>query len=269
MDETTIETMEAEDSLELSAEDFEGETSPEAEAESGAEEEQENADAGEAEGQTEQAPSQEEEGFEIVYNGQKMKLSRQEMITAAQKGMNYDHVYGELQQLRQAPEFALLDRYAAQNGMNRQQYMQALAQAETDRRVQQEVEKGVPEETARRLVNLEQEQARQQQQRAAAQSELGKRQARERQVAEFHKEFPDVTEFPDEVMARIVRGETPVSAYRAYQIEQLNAKIASLEQEKAAQAVTEQNKKKSVGSVSGGGNGNDPFMDAFDSAFGE
>lgn len=267
MEETTIETMEAEDSLELSAEDFEGETSPEAEAESGAEEAQEKP-AEPEEGQ-EQAPSQEEEGFEIVYNGQKMKLSRQEMITAAQKGMNYDHVYGELQQLRQAPEFALLDRYAAQNGMNRQQYMQALAQAETDRRVQQEVEKGVPEETARRLVNLEQEQARQQQQSAAAQSELGKRQERERQVAEFHKEFPDVTEFPDEVMARIIRGETPVSAYRAYQIDQLNAKIASLEQEKAAQAVTEQNRKKSVGSVSGGGNGNDPFMDAFDSAFGE
>ena len=111
----------------------------------------------EPETQTEPKSDAKPETIRIKYNGKEQDITLEQAVELAQKGMNYDHVYGELQQLRQAPEFALLDRYAAQNGMNRQQYMQALAQAETDRRVQQEMEKGIPEETARRLVNLEQE----------------------------------------------------------------------------------------------------------------
>ena len=40
------------------------------------------------------------EVFTVKYNGKEQTLSRDEMVTNAQKGMNYDHIYAELQDAR-------------------------------------------------------------------------------------------------------------------------------------------------------------------------
>lgn len=42
--------------------------------------------------------------LEIKYNGEAKTLSKEEAVSLAQKGMNYDHVYNELLSLRQVSD---------------------------------------------------------------------------------------------------------------------------------------------------------------------
>lgn len=46
----------------------------------------------------------EEFQLQVKYNGESKMLSREEAVTLAQKGMNYDHVKQQLDQLKNAPE---------------------------------------------------------------------------------------------------------------------------------------------------------------------
>ena len=265
MEENTIDTMEAED-LSFDAEDWaEDTTAPDGSAGEG-----DGAAAAEEVPAAEEAPAEEApagDALTIKYNGAEMTLSREQAVTLAQKGMNYDKIIAERDRLREAPEIALVRRMAEVNGMTPEQYMQALEQAETRQKVQAYVQQGASEEMARRMVQLEAEQKQHAQAEAARQSNDARKSQIRAQVEEFHRAYPDVTEFPPAVMARIREGEHPVAAYRAYQIEQMSAEIKALKEQQAAKAVTEKNRAKAVGSVSGGGAAADPMMDAFDSVF--
>jgi len=46
-------------------------------------------------------PAQEEPTYTVKYNGQEMQLPVSDLITSAQKGMNYDHVHDELLKIRE------------------------------------------------------------------------------------------------------------------------------------------------------------------------
>ena len=267
MEENTIETMGAEEDLSFDMDDWAEDTSsPEETADESvtAEETGETAEEAPAAEQAEAAG----EGLTIKYNGEEMTLSREQAVTLAQKGMNYEKVLQERDRLRAAPEIELVARMARLNGMEPAQYMEALAQAETNRQVQAYVQRGVPEEEARQLVQLQAEKKRNDAEAAKRQSADAQKEQIRRQVEEFRKEYPDVAEFPPEVLTRIRAGEHPVSAYRAYQIGQMEAELKALKEQKAAQAVTEKNRTKTLGSVSGGGAASDPMMEAFDSVFG-
>ena len=48
--------------------------------------------------------------LEIKYNGEAKTLSKEEAVSLAQKGMNYDHVYNELLSLRQSGDDASYER---------------------------------------------------------------------------------------------------------------------------------------------------------------
>lgn len=54
----------------------------------------------------------EEPKYKVIYNGEEMELAVSELITSAQKGMNYDHVKGDLDNQRKtsAEATAALDR---------------------------------------------------------------------------------------------------------------------------------------------------------------
>lgn len=273
MEENTIETMEAEDSLDFDAEDWAEDTSSPEESteesvtggtEAAEESTEEAVGAPAAEEKPEEAPG---ETFGIKYNGEEMQLSREQMTTLAQKGMNYDKVLEERDRLRAAPEIELVARMARLNGMTPVQYMEALQQAETNQRVQAYIQKGVPEEEARQLVQLQAEKRKNDAEIRKRQSADAQKDRIRMQVEEFRKEYPDVNEFPPEVLGRIRQGEHPVSAYRAYQIAQMETEIKALREQKTAQAVTEKNRAKSVGSVAGAGAASDPMLDAFDSVF--
>ena len=121
-----------------------------------------------------------------------------------------------------------------------------------------QMQRGIPEDVARRLQALEGAQR----QREAEEQARAAAQARNRDLAAFVKAYPDVTEFPEEVVAAISQGEKPLAAYQAYENKQLKAKLAAYQK-------NEENKQKTAGSMKGSGASEeaDAFSSGFDSAF--
>ncbi len=203
--------------------------------------------------------------YKVKYNGTEMELPVSELITHAQKGMNYDHVLQERDALRNAPELQMLDRYAKASGMTRQQYVEYLDKQMQESEVQQQIASGVPEGVARRLTELERAESMRKEKETAMEA-----QAQERARYEaFIRAYPEVKEFPEEVAQAIVSGEEPLSAYRAYENRRLLTEIEALKSQLQAKEKNENNKKKDFGGADSEGSdeGQDAFLAGLASAF--
>ena len=188
----------------------------------------EEAEPAEEETNPEPENPQQEEPEQPVYTlkhlGQEVQMGLDDLIMNAQKGLDYDHVRQEYDRMRNAPEFQILDRYAQQAGMTREQYVQELMRQEQEARVQQEVGRGVPEDVARRLLQLEQDKR----QREAMEAQQRRQQEQRQAFVELAREYPGIKEFPPEVIQAVAKGEKPLSAYRAWENKQLRQKIVRL-----------------------------------------
>lgn len=224
--------------------------------------EKETGDATAAEAEA-QSPAEEAFSLPVKYNGQEQTLSREQAIEYAQKGMNYDHVAGELKQLREAPEFTLIDQLARSAGMTRREYVEQLKGELERQEVEKYIRQGIPEDYAKQLLENRRRADETQAQMEDMKKELEDMKAREASAMRwgaFLQKHPDVSGFdalPDEVKARVSGGEDPETAYTAYENKILKEKLQAMEQrEKNAQAAP--------GSVSGDGQGEE--MDSFQRA---
>ncbi len=78
---------------------------------------------------TEQQPEEQpEQMVQITHLGEVKEVPLSEAITLAQKGMDYDHVRQERDELKNAPENALMDYFAQKGGMTRAEYIESLRQ---------------------------------------------------------------------------------------------------------------------------------------------
>ena len=205
--------------------------------------ENESADAGEGEtNQNGESDENEPERYEVVYNGQKLSLTLDELKTNAQKGMNYDHVHNELVNLRNSPALGVIERYARNSGMTTEQYVQYLHDLEGKQRVNQMTEQGVPEAYAKRLLELEDKDRARQEREAAEQKRADER----AQYNKFIQEYPGVKaeDIPSEVWQRFGNGMDLTAAYAIYENKALKNQLQQYKQ-------NEVNKQKSVGSVKG------------------
>jgi hypothetical protein len=229
--------------------------------------------------QTEQVV--EETSFlDIVYNGQPMHLTKEQAITLAQKGQNYDKKVQELEALKNSPERQIFARMAQQSGMTVDQLISSFEDNLRQSTIQVRAEQLMRNEymdqaTAMRVAKaeLEKEELLNQrnaevQQRNQAQQELIQRQQAEQQKqAQFNNEFAELLrENPDfakkyptfdslpKVMQEAVRNGSGIKgAYQQVQIEELRNEVAAYKQ-------NEKNKSMSPGSVSGvGTKAIDPF----------
>ena len=194
----------------------------------------------------------------VKHLGQEMELSMDELIANAQKGLDYDHVREERDQLRQSPEISLLDRLSKAAGMTRSEYVAAVEQRQKEQEIAAQMQRGIPEEAARRLQKLEEAETRREAEERAREAA----QVRNQDLMDFIKAYPDVQEFPEEVLAAISKGEKPLYAYQAYENRQLKTKLAAFQK-------NEENKQKTAGSMKGSGTPEeaDAFSSGFDSAF--
>lgn len=184
----------------------------------------------------------EPERHEIVYNGQKLSLTLDELKTNAQKGMNYDHVHKELMDLRNSPALGVIEKYARKSGMTTEQYVQHLQQLDEAQRVNQMTGEGVPEAIAKRLIELEDKDKARSEKEAAEQ----KRANETAQYNKFLREYPDVkaADIPEEVWQRFRDGMDLTASYAIYENKSLKNQVQQFKQ-------NETNKQKSVGSVKG------------------
>lgn len=211
---------------------------------------------GEGEQPVEPEAASAEQTVTITHLGQTQEIPLSEAVSLAQKGMDYDHVRQERDELRQAPAWEVMDYFAARSGQTREEYIQTLREQMEQDQLAQYTAQGMDEQTAKTLLELKQFKERQEE-------ENRKKEEEEKKKKEYHRFFesyPDVNpaDIPDEVWQRVGQGESLLGAYQAHENQQLKAKLAALEQ-------NEKNKQAAVGSLAGeaGQDEVDPFLQGF------
>ena len=203
------------------------------------------------------------ETFTLKVNKEERQVSREEMITLAQKGADYDRVkeqntrhqqtIADLQSKlegvsSQQAVLDILDTIAQKSGSTLEQLAESLY-------VNFRKSAGASEDVAReelKSAKLEKElnsykakQTQQQEQETDAEARA------QHDIEEFGREYPDVTlteELVDKLTPDIRNGMSLSAAYRKYEKAQDSAKIADLERQLAAKAQNTKNKQRSPGS---------------------
>ncbi|MFV0551057.1 MAG: hypothetical protein ACK5L6_03920 [Anaerorhabdus sp.] len=213
----------------------------------------------------------EESFIDIVYNGESKKLSKEETITLAQKGMNYDKVNENLQNLRNSKELQMLNRMAQESGLSPTDYLTKLDNFQKEsfvNKVYAQLKERCPDapdnlllENASNYVN-QQVQARNEEQYRLQQMEQQKEEEfYSNQIELFTQKYPDVdlAKLPGEVLLNINKGMPLVAAYQDYENSQLRKEIETLK-------LNNKNKTVSPGSLKGNQtaeNESDPFLQGF------
>ena len=194
--------------------------------------------------------------YKVKYNGVEQDLPVSELVTLAQKGMNYDKVAAQARE--QGPEVQMVRQAIAQSGMDAQTFFEQWRQGLDAAAMQQQIDAGMTPEAAARFVAMERQMQVQQAEERAATEEARVRAG----VMDFVAAYPDVKEFPPEVMALMEQGVPPLYAYRSYENAQLRARVQELETGAAAKAADQRNRARAPGSAAGMAEGeeSDPFL---------
>ena len=227
-----------------------------------------------AEGEPETKPAEEE--FELKFNKETRKVSRQEMIDWAQKGLNHDRMQQQRDQFRtERDELAkykeengslleLLGTVAQQSNMQPVDFLNAM-------RENLLVSKGMSRETAKERIAREDAEKKIKSEAAAQQQkqdqENAEKQRRERDIQDFLRIYGkvDAKSIPQEVWKEANETGSLVAAYGRYQNQQLQKQIKDLETKLAAKDKNEENRRKTVGSMKSDGSGDqeDDFLSGF------
>ena len=220
-----------------------------------------------------------EETFTLKVNKEERTYSREEVISLAQKGADYDRVKEQLGQSRQTAEQLQGQLDQQQEAMD---VLDELAKAsQTDipgllrnMRLGMLKQQGLSEDAANeRLLRMEAEKENAAL-KAAASEETAKEtssQRAQRELAEFRDVYPDV-ELSQELLNKLmddVQGGTPLlKAYQKYESAQKDAQIEELQRQLAAEKQNKENLANSPGSQKDSGGKRtksdyDDFMEAF------
>lgn len=194
----------------------------------------------------EQADDDADQRFELKHLDERREVTLEEMKTLAQKGMDYDRIRQERDDMRVGWDFLkeLAGNRPVQDLIDEARAAQLVEAQGIDRqtameRVKLDRERKVFE--ARRQ-QAEAEQAAQQSAASAAEAEKAAHEKwRQDCFMAFSKEFPDVDpkSIPKDVWDAFQKGETLVSAYRGHRLKELETEMKDKQQaEDAAQRST-------------------------------
>lgn len=205
----------------------------------------------------------------VKYNGAEQGLSQDEAITYAQKGMNYDKVYGQLEQMRNDPVRRAFEEQAARAGLTLNEYADRLEQFQRESAINRLADTfmnenpDATEDIARKFAEAQYQSslAQKAQERAEhqAQEEADQQQWAFSQIEAFQREYPnvDIRTLPQDVIDEINAGESLLSAYRAHENREMKETITALRQNRYNEATstgTLSNNSKQEG-------GGDPFLE--------
>lgn len=237
----------------------------------------------EAEAGAEQEPPEQNDSFELNYMGQKSTVGRNEVVTLAQKGMDYDRIrkerddmVSELEGLRAdkgklAEYEGFLDKLARSAGIDIPTLIDnTLAKA----LVAEEAKKGntITEAFALEKIRFDREKASFEQQKAKGENEkkpapeakstedeaaAAAKARRDDEANAFLAAYPDIDPktIPKDVLDKWTAGEPLLSAYMAYENKKLKADLE-------AERQNNKNRERSTGSAKSAGAGK--TKDAFD-----
>lgn len=221
---------------------------------------------------TEQKADAPEKTWTLRHMDETKNVGEAEMVTLAQKGMDYDRIRAKYDESKPAME--ILSIFAKQKGVSVADYVSFL-------RTEAKKADGLSEAEARRSIELEDreaavtareaEQATERQ--AAEQANAAANAAAQRRKAdidEFAREYPDVARNPDaipkEVWDAVAAGSSLTVAYAKYTAKQAREEA---ERTRSAAQAAQQNVKnaaRSTGSMQSAGQnagGRDPFLEGW------
>lgn len=193
--------------------------------------------------------------FTIKNRDEQRQVTREELVSMAQKGWDYDKVREERDQLRQYrtetdPAMELIKRYAARSNMSVSEYLDYC-------RKQELIATGMSEKDAEQKVSFDKERAELDRQRAeldardrqaneARRMAQEQAQARQKDIENFYRVYPgvDPNSIPKEVWDAVKAGDTLTGAYTRWENAKLKAELAAERQNK-------KNKASAPGSMSG------------------
>lgn len=215
---------------------------PEQVAPSAAEpESQEQPETPPAPAKEEPAKADQPELFTIKNRDETRQVTRDELVSMAQKGWDYDKVRQERDQLREYrqqadPALEVVRRYAQRSGMNVGDYLDYV-------RKQELISGGMTEQNAAQTVQLEKERAAlnaqqaqiqqyQQKQNSILERARQEREARQKDFGKFLESFPgvDPKSIPKEIWEQVSKGESLVNAYTRHENQRLKAELAAMKQ---------------------------------------
>lgn len=189
-------------------------------------------------------PTPQEDAYTLKHMDETRTVSRDEVVSLAQKGMDYDRIRQERDQLRQYrqeadPALLMVKGYAERSGLTVEQYLDVV-------RRQELLSQGVNEQTANAQISLEKQQAAmeartradqeaRQQQEAAQRKDQEQQEARRKDMEDFMAAHPGVkgSDIPQEAWAQVAAGKSLIAAYAEHENKQLKAELAAERQNKA------------------------------------
>lgn len=211
----------------------------------------------EPETQTEPKSDAKPETIRIKYNGKEQDITLEQAVELAQKGMNYDKVLNERNGLRvDARASELIHRLAEESGMDIEEYVAFVEDQQKTMLLQREIEAinekypDMPENAIKELASSRAAEKARKREEAAAERKKASEEAKQKPWIDFLREFPEYKdELPNDVIAYIEKGSTPIEAMLRFKLDAGEQKIKELEDKLTSQEQNTKNKQKSVGSV--------------------
>lgn len=219
------------------------------------------------------------ETFTLKVNKEEKTYSREEVISLAQKGADYDRVKEQLSQSRQTQEqlqgqldkqqeaIGVLEELAKESGTD-------MAGLLRNMRLGMLKKQGLSDDAANeRLLRMEAEKENAALKAAASEEQTKETSAQraQRELAEFRESYPDVElsqELLDKLMTDVQGGTPLIKAYQKYESAQKDAQIEDLQRQLAAEKQNKENLAASPGSQKDSGGKRtksdyDDFLEAF------
>lgn len=210
--------------------------------------------------QTEGMTEAEKEAFlKIKYNKEEIELDKEKAAELAQKGMNYDKVKEKLDSLENDPRLSFVEQQAKKYDMSTEQYLEAVRQAEEQEQLNDLVQKhGVTEELAKEM--MESRKFRETYENEKREREQAEQ--REQDYQAFLETFPDAKpeDIPESVWQEVEQGKSLVDAYTRHENQQLKEQLEQLKEKQEIEKQNEENAESSTGSLTGKGEGKQPYF---------
>lgn len=213
--------------------------------------------------QSEAKPS--EESFSLTHLGKEVKLSREELIRAAQKGLDYDRVRGSYDKVNAMAQSA---------GQSVEQFLSGIEQQAGEIKIAQRVRELVntgeySENSARKMAEMElklnsQQKLQEQAQAKQSQAEQARKSVGEfiMKNPEFMKEFPDA-KMPAEMVQALNNGASINEAWTSYQLNKQAKAMQEMQAELDRYKQLEKNKQAAAPKLQAeaGSGEKDPFLE--------
>lgn len=210
------------------------------------------------------------ETFTIKHNGQEVTLTKDELITNAQKGFDYDRIREDRERLRNAREIQFVEQLARNANMTKEQFIATfetnMSQQQINQRAQQLMtDMGLEADKAIEIAQIEHENNKlKMQQQQAQQVQMSQQQAiQQQQMAfgqllqmypDFAEKYPSFDKIPSEFVQAIEGGLTPIAAYQQLLLQEKENQIKMYQQNKT-------NQQRATGSTaSKADTASDPFL---------